>query len=150
MVEFTDGAVVGQLSLPDMRLPIGYALAYPERLPVPFGAIDWTRLSSLEFEEPDRALFPCLDLAYRAGRTGDLAPAWLNAANEVAVAAFLAGRIRWATIAQVVEGTLDHYDGLGAAGAGPAPERTVEDVLEADDAARRWAETVVTEREAAA
>jgi 1-deoxy-D-xylulose-5-phosphate reductoisomerase len=89
MVEFADGAAVAQLSLPDMRLPIGYALAYPGRLPVPFGAIDWTTLSMLEFEEPDRVLFPCLDLAYRAGRTGDLAPAWLNAANEVAVAAFL-------------------------------------------------------------
>jgi 1-deoxy-D-xylulose-5-phosphate reductoisomerase len=150
MVEFTDGAVVGQLSQPDMRLPIGYALAYPERLPVPFGAIDWTRLSSLEFEEPDRALFPCLDLAYRAGRTGDLAPAWLNAANEVAVAAFLAGRIRWATIAAVVEHTLDGYDGSVAAGTGPAPERSVEDVLEADAAARRWAEAVVAEHEAAA
>ena len=95
MVEFADGAAVAQLSLPDMRLPIGYALAYPGRLPVPFGAIDWTTLSMLEFEEPDRVLFPCLDLAYRAGRTGDLAPAWLNAANEVAVAAFLDGRIAW-------------------------------------------------------
>ncbi len=95
MVEFTDGAVVAQLSMPDMRLPIGYALAYPDRLSTAFGAIDWSKLAVLEFEQPDRTLFRCLDLAYRAGRDGDLAPAWLNAANEVAVAAFLDGRISW-------------------------------------------------------
>jgi 1-deoxy-D-xylulose-5-phosphate reductoisomerase len=150
MVEFTDGAVVGQLSMPDMRLPIGYALAYPERLPVPFGAIDWTRLSSLEFEEPDRALFPCLELAYRAGRQGDLAPAWLNAANEVAVESFLAGMIRWTTIASVVEATLDHYDGVVDGPGGSLPVRTIEDVLEADAAARRWARLEVSGREGAA
>ena len=111
MVEFVDGAAVAQLSMPDMRLPIGYALAYPGRLPVPFGSIDWTKLTTLEFEEPDRINFPCLELAYRAGRVGDLAPAWLNAANEMAVAAFLAGRIGWTAIAEVVGATLDRYDG---------------------------------------
>ena len=74
MVEFVDGAVVAQLSLPDMRLPIGYALSYPSRLPVAFGAIDWTRCATLEFEEPDHALFPCLDLAYQAGRAGRSRP----------------------------------------------------------------------------
>jgi 1-deoxy-D-xylulose-5-phosphate reductoisomerase len=148
MVEFTDCAVVAQLSLPDMRLPIGYALAYPGRLPTPFGAIDWTRLTTLEFEEPDRPRFPCLDLAYRAGRLGDLAPAWLNAANEVAVAAFLAGRIGWAAIARVVEGTLDRV--AGSPPSGSAAERTVDDVLDADATARRTAETVVVGCEAAA
>ena len=141
MVEFVDGAVVAQLSLPDMRLPIGYALAYPARLAAPFGAIDWAELSVLEFEPPDRATFPCLDLAYRAGRTGDLAPAWLNAANEVAVEAFLAGRIRWAAIADVVAATLDRYD-AGSPGDG----RTVEDVLDADATARRLAAAMVGER----
>jgi len=143
MVEFVDGAVVAQLSLPDMRLPIGYALAYPGRLPTPFGAIDWTDLSVLEFEPPDRATFPCLDLAYRAGRTGDLAPAWLNAANEVAVAAFLHGRLTWSGIAEVVADTLDRY------AASPAGARTVEDVLDADATARRLAERAVHAREAA-
>ncbi len=78
MVEFADGAVMAQLSLPDMRLPIGYALSYPSRLAVPFGSIDWTRIGPLEFEAPDRASFPCLDLAFEAGRAGDLAPAWLE------------------------------------------------------------------------
>jgi 1-deoxy-D-xylulose-5-phosphate reductoisomerase len=144
MVEYTDGAVMAQLSLPDMRLPIGYALAYPERLPVPFGAIDWKDLSLLEFEEPDRTVFPCLDLAYRAGGQGGLAPAWLNAANEVAVAAFLGGRIGWSTIADVALGTLDAYPGPGTG------VLTVDDVLEADAAARRTAERVVVGRERAA
>jgi 1-deoxy-D-xylulose-5-phosphate reductoisomerase len=147
MVEFVDGAAVAQLSLPDMRLPIGYALAYPDRLPTAFGAIDWTKLATLDFEEPDHARFPCLDLAFRAGRTGDLAPAWLNAANEVAVAAFLQGRIAWTAIAQVVEATLDRYE-APAAGGGPG-DRTVDDVLEADAAARRRADAVVAGREAA-
>ncbi|HEV3265701.1 MAG TPA: 1-deoxy-D-xylulose-5-phosphate reductoisomerase [Acidimicrobiales bacterium] len=154
MVEFTDGAVVAQLSRPDMRLPIGYALMYPDRLPVPFGAIDWTALTRLDFEEPDRSVFTCLDLAYRAGRAGDLAPAWLNAANEVAVAAFLGGRIGWCAIAEVVAETLDRYEapaGEGIeTGADGVPTRTVDDVLETDAAARRTAERVVAARELAA
>jgi 1-deoxy-D-xylulose-5-phosphate reductoisomerase len=133
--------------MPDMRLPIGYALAYPERLPVAYGAIDWTKLSALEFEEPDRAVFPCLGLAYRAGRMGDLAPAWLNAANEVAVAAFLGERIAWSSIAPVVEATLDRYE--VAPPAATDPGRSVGDVLEADAAARRVAEQVVGRRAAA-
>ena len=150
MVEFVDGAAVAQLSMPDMRLPIGYALGYPERLPVAYGTIDWTKLSTLEFEEPDRMAFPCLDLAYRAGRLGDLAPAWLNAANEVAVAAFLSGRIGWSSIARVVEGSLDHYEAAATPGGPAHPGRTVEDVLEADAGARRVAELVVTGSGAAA
>ncbi len=152
MVEFSDGAVVAQLSMPDMRLPIGYALAYPERLSSPFGAIDWSTLSVLEFEQPDRVLFRCLDLAYRAGRTGDLAPAWLSAANEVAVAAFLAGRISWKAIADVVEDTLDRYDTptRPSPGADGDHRREVGDVLDADAAARRVADLMVAGREVAA
>jgi 1-deoxy-D-xylulose-5-phosphate reductoisomerase len=149
MVEYSDGAVVAQLSEPDMRLPIGYALAYPDRLPTPFGAIDWSQMSTLEFEPPDEALFPCLGLAYRAGWVGDLAPAWLSAANEVAVAAFLAGRIPWTAIAEVVEATLDRYDAPGASrDGGDGGERSVEDVLDADATARRTAEAAVAGREA--
>jgi len=151
MVEFVDGAVMAQLSMPDMRLPIGYALAYPERLPAPFGAIDWASLSTLDFEPPDRANFPCLELAYAAGRTGDLAPAWLNAANEVAVSAFLDGRIAWSSIAPVVAGTLDKYHAPAPpSGDGGPGARTVDDVLDADATARRLADVVVAEREAAA
>jgi 1-deoxy-D-xylulose-5-phosphate reductoisomerase len=150
MVEFVDGATIAQLSAPDMRLPIGYALSYPKRLPVEYGRLDWTRSTTLEFEEPDRSLFPCLGLAYRAGRTGDLAPAWLNAANEVAVQAFLDGRIAWTVIAEVVESTLDRYDAPRSSGEGDvSPVRTVDDVLEADGCARRVAQQAVAGREAA-
>ena len=101
MVEFTDAATIAQLSLPDMRLPIGYALAFPDRSTTPFGRIDWAALGRLDFEPPDLEAFPCLALAYAAGRAGGTAPAWLSAANEVAVEAFLAGRIAWIQIADV-------------------------------------------------
>jgi 1-deoxy-D-xylulose-5-phosphate reductoisomerase len=151
MVEYVDGAVIAQLSQPDMRLPIGYALSYPSRLPVEFGAIDWTRCPTLEFEEPDHALFPCLDIAYQAGRAGDLAPAWLNAANELAVAAFLKQQIRWTDIADVVARTLDRYVAPAATSStGAEPVRTVGEVLEADATARRAAEQVIVGLGAAA
>lgn len=131
MVEFADGAVIAQLSLPDMRLPIAYALGFPARSDVAFGAIDWTQLSRLDFEVPDRATFRCLDLAYQAGRVGGTAPAWLSAANEIAVEAFLAGRIAWSKIAGVIEQTMQHHDGVSPT--------TVEDILNADASARRFA-----------
>ncbi|MCB1013876.1 MAG: 1-deoxy-D-xylulose-5-phosphate reductoisomerase, partial [Acidimicrobiales bacterium] len=117
MVEFTDGATIAQLSLPDMRLPIGYALAYPDRIATPFGRIEWAELGRLDFEPPDHDAFPCLGLAYEAGRAGETAPAWLNAANEVAVAAFLQGRIPWVGIADVLKATLDRHDGTRATSA---------------------------------
>jgi 1-deoxy-D-xylulose-5-phosphate reductoisomerase len=135
MVETTDGAVMAQLSLPDMRLPIGYALAYPGRLATPFGAIDWKTLTRLDFEQPDREAFPCLDLAYQAGRAGGSAPATLNGANEVAVAAFLKGQIRWIDISVVIERVLGGHDVR-------IPE-SVEDVLDVDREARRRATEAV-------
>jgi 1-deoxy-D-xylulose-5-phosphate reductoisomerase len=138
MIETTDGATLAQLSLPDMRLPIGYALAYPERLQVPFGAIDWSRMVGLEFELPDRQAFPCLDLAYRAGRAGGAAPAWLNGANEVAVDAFLAGTIRWVDIPEVISAALDDCRA-------PVPS-TVDDVLDADRSGRDLAQEQVARR----
>jgi 1-deoxy-D-xylulose-5-phosphate reductoisomerase len=139
MVEFCDGATVAQLSLPDMRLPIGYALSFPDRLTRPFGTIDWSRMARLDFELPDTATFRCLPLAYEAARIGGSAPAWLNAANEVAVAAFLDGRLRWLEIAEVVEEALDEHR--------PTRLVEVEDVLEADRAARAVARTSVERRE---
>ena len=135
MVEFRDGATIAQLSLPDMRLPIAYALDYPNRSTVSFGAIDWTKLSRLDFEQPDRDTFRCLNLAYAAGRIGGTAPAWLSAANEVAVEAFLAGVVQWSQIASIIESTMQHHDGL-------MPEQ-VEDILEADKVARHWARDLV-------
>ncbi len=141
MVEFSDGATLAQLSLPDMRLPIAYALAYPDRGGVAFGAIDWSQVPRLDFEPPDRGAFPCLGLAYDAGREGGTAPAWLNAANEVAVAAFLAGAISWKSIAEVVKETL-----MGHHGTDPA---SVDVVMDVDRQARELARRVVERRAAA-
>ena len=93
MVEFTDGSTIAQLSMPDMRLPIGYALGHPDRIATPFGAIDWSKTSRLDFALPDRETFRCLDLAYAAGRAGGTAPAFMSACNEVVVEAFLSGEI---------------------------------------------------------
>ncbi|HZN12990.1 MAG TPA: 1-deoxy-D-xylulose-5-phosphate reductoisomerase [Acidimicrobiales bacterium] len=140
MVEFVDGATIAQLSQPDMRLPIGYALNYPERLGAPFGALDWDALSRLDFERPDEKVFKGLALAYAAGRTGGTAPAWFNAANEIAVEAFLGGRIAWLSIADVIDETLDASTVVDPS--------TVDDVLAADSDARARA-TLAVDRRAA-
>jgi 1-deoxy-D-xylulose-5-phosphate reductoisomerase len=140
MVEFSDGATVAQLSDPDMRLPIGLALGAPDRLREPFGALDWAAARTLTFEPPDVATFRCLALAYDAGRAGGTAPAVLSAANEVAVEAFLGGRLGWHEIAEVVEEVLQR-------GTGDADE--LGDVLEADGDARRRAGAAIERRQAA-
>jgi 1-deoxy-D-xylulose-5-phosphate reductoisomerase len=106
MVELRDGSTLAQLSNPDMRLPIGYALGWPDRLATPFGALDWSGALSLTFEPPDRDVFGCIGLAYEAGRRGGSAPAWLSAANEVAVEAFLGNALPWGGIADVVAETM--------------------------------------------
>jgi 1-deoxy-D-xylulose-5-phosphate reductoisomerase len=137
MVEFIDGSTIAQLSLPDMRLPIGYALGHPHRIATPFGRIDWSQLGRLDFELPDTATFRCLSLAYEAGRIGGSAPAWLSAANEVAVEAFLAGRIRWNQIPDVCVAVLGRHD--------DEFPRTIDDVEVADQAARRAADVVIEE-----
>ena len=137
MVEFTDGSTIAQLSLPDMRLPIGYALGFPRRASTPFGRIDWTTLGRLDFSPPDRATFRCLDLAYTAGRIGATAPAWLNAANEVAVAAFLDGRLRWSDIPSVIETVLARHPGSNDV------PTCVDDVIQADRRARSLATEVL-------
>jgi 1-deoxy-D-xylulose-5-phosphate reductoisomerase len=141
MVTFKDGATIAQLSEPDMRMPIGYSLGYPERCEHAFGQLDWQHVGRLDFEPPDRDAFRCLQLAEAAGRQGGLAPAWLNAANEVAVAALLERRIRWSAIADIVSGTLQAYDGAAATDAGS--------VIEADRRARFVAEKAVSEGQAA-
>jgi 1-deoxy-D-xylulose-5-phosphate reductoisomerase len=116
MVEYVDNATIAQLSTPDMRLPIAYALGLPVRLTHNFGRMSFERALTLEFEPPDRKAFPALDLAYDAGRRGGAAPAWLSASNEVAVAAFLADEIRWIDIVAVTASVLDAYedDDLGS------------------------------------
>ena len=137
MVEYSDGSTIAQLSLPDMRLPIGYALAYPDRAATPFGRIDWAELGRLDFEPPDHEAFPCLGLCYEAGRAGETAPAWLSAANEVAVEAFLEGRLGWSTIAEVLKASLDGHDGTKAT--------SVDVVMEADEAARRLTRELISD-----
>jgi len=117
MVEYSDGSTMAQLSMPDMRLCIGYALAYPDRITTPFGRINWAELTRLDFEPPDLESFRCLRLAYEAGRAGETAPAWLNAANEVAVQAFLDGQIPWIGIADLLDDVLQQFDGTLAVSA---------------------------------
>ena len=126
--------------MPDMRQQIGLALGAPARLDQAFGPVDWTTLGTLTFEPPDLEAFPCLNLAYAAGRTGGGAPATLSGANEVAVEAFLAGEIPWLGIAEVVDAVLQH-------GTGNVDD--VPDVLEADRVARVRAAEAIRKRAAA-
>jgi 1-deoxy-D-xylulose-5-phosphate reductoisomerase len=113
MVEFCDGSILAQLGVTDMRLPIQYAFSYPERWAGTLPRLDLIKAAQLDFLKPDRKRFPCLDLAYRALRDGQGLPVVLNAANEVAVAAFLAGRLGFAAIPDVIEQAMDaHPPGL--------------------------------------
>ena len=136
MVEFTDGSTIAQLSMPDMRLPIGYALGWPDRIRTPYGRIDWTTLDRLDFQPPDRETFRCLDLAYQAGRQGGTAPAALSAANEETVQAFLDGRITWVQIASTVEAVMERHVAT--------EPRDLADVLAADAEGRRLAAEVLS------
>lgn len=132
MVEYVDGSVLAQMGSPDMRIPIAHCLAWPERMETPAQRLDLAALSRLDFEAPDPVRFPALRLARNAMVQGGAAPAILNAANEVAVAAFLAGRIGFTRIAAIVEMVLERY-------APPSPA-TLVDVLEIDREARTIAE----------
>jgi 1-deoxy-D-xylulose-5-phosphate reductoisomerase len=135
MVEFCDGSVLAQLGLPDMRVPIAVALAYPERLKLDLPRLDLAELGRLDFETPDRKRFPCLDLAFEALRADESAPAVVNAANEIAVAAFLEGRIRFPDIAETNGAVLNSH----VARSVPGTLRDLGDVMEADDWARSCA-----------
>ena len=132
IVEFADGGAKAQLSCPDMRLPIQYALTYPERLPNPaLPRLDWSQICHLDFEEPDPGSFPCLKLAIEAGRKGETYPAVLSAADEVAVSLFLSGRIKFTAISSLVEQVLEQHQAI----AQPA----LEEIMEADGWAREKA-----------
>jgi 1-deoxy-D-xylulose-5-phosphate reductoisomerase len=132
LVEFVDSSVLAQLGLPDMRVPIAVALAWPQRLPLDLPRLDLAAVGQLDFEPPDRKRFPCLDLAYAALGADEAAPAVLNAANEVSVAAFLAGEIAFGQIAAANAATLDAH----VARAGGARLRDLDDALQADAWAR--------------
>lgn len=135
MVEYADGSVLAQLGSPDMRTPIGYALAWPERMATPAARLDLVKIGQLSFEAPDPERFPCLTLAREALRAGGTAPAVLNAANEIAVAAFLAGRIGFLDIATINATTLEQLP--------VAPLRSLEQLGAIDRAARAAAEGVI-------
>jgi 1-deoxy-D-xylulose-5-phosphate reductoisomerase len=141
MVEFVDGTILAQLGVTDMRLPIQYALSYPERWEAAIPGLDFSKGMRLDFDVPDPARFPCLPLAYRALEQGGSMPAVLNAANEEAVAAFLAGRIPFTAIPESIAEVMDGHP-TGALGA-------LEDVLDADAWARRRAGETLFRRSAA-
>ncbi len=131
LVEFVDGSFKAQLGVTDMRHPIQYALTYPQRLPSTLAPFDLVAAGPLRFEAPDTEAFPCLALAYEALARGGAAPAVLNAANEIAVAAFLAGRASFLDIPVTIRGALDRH--------GDAAAATLDDILAADRLARKTA-----------
>ena len=134
LVEYFDGSVLAQLGSPDMRIPIAYTLAWPERMATPCQRLDLVRIGTLAFEAPDIARFPALALARAALVAGGARPAVLNAANEVAVAAFLAGRIGFLDIASIAAEALERYEASAPA--------SIEEVLEIDRQARLTAEAI--------
>ncbi|MBV9157531.1 MAG: 1-deoxy-D-xylulose-5-phosphate reductoisomerase, partial [Acidobacteriaceae bacterium] len=142
MVEFNDGSVIAQVSATDMRMPIQYAMTYPDRDRAPVPRIDWTQPRTWNFSAPDFDKFPLLRLAYQAQATGGSASCTLNAADEIAVEAFLGGRIGFTEIAEVVEETLARQPGTKAA--------TIEEIVEIDAVSRQTACEIVGEKQARA
>lgn len=138
MVEYVDGSVLAQLGSPDMRIPIAYAMGWPERIATPAARLDLAAIANLSFEKPDLERFPCLALAWAAMRAGGSAPCILNAANEIAVAAFIAGQAGFLDIDAIVAETLN----MVASG----PVATLEEVMAIDAAARRTARALVAKR----
>jgi 1-deoxy-D-xylulose-5-phosphate reductoisomerase len=136
MVGYADGSVIAQLGNPDMRTPIAYGLGYPERIAAGVAPLDLVRIGRLEFEPLDRVRFPCVGLAYDALRAGGTAPATFNAANEIAVAAFLAGEARFTDIPRVIAETLERVETRAVT--------SLDDVLHADAEARRAARGILT------
>ena len=134
MVEYTDGSVLAQLGNPDMRTPIAHAMAWPERMESGVDSLDLFQTARLDFEPPDLQRFPCLALAYRAIEAGGSAPAILNAANEVAVEAFLDKRLRFTSIPRVIEETMSKLP--------PRHDYTLQALFAADAEARRLAERI--------
>jgi len=135
MVEFKDGVVLAQLSETDMRIPIQYALTFPQRLENRLAGVDFCKLKALNFEKPDFGKFPCLGLAYRAARELGTVPAVLNAANEASVEAFLKGRLKFTGISLIVEKVISRHKKI--------VRPSLRDILEADNWARREADSLI-------
>ncbi len=137
MVEYSDGSVLAQLGNPDMRTPIAHALAWPERIDAGVAALDLVKIAGLSFEAPDTERFPCLRLGFEAARAGGTASVHLNAANEIAVDAFLNGKLSFTDIPRVIEHTLEAHTMV--------PVQDLDTVLAADHAARATAATCIAE-----
>ncbi|MEG6585920.1 1-deoxy-D-xylulose-5-phosphate reductoisomerase [Dendrosporobacter sp. 1207_IL3150] len=135
MVEFIDGSVMAQLGMPDMRLPIQYALTYPERIQADFAKVDFTKISSLSFESPNVISFPALEYAYIAGRTGGSLPCVFNAANEAAVYAFLDGKISFLSINELIKAAMTSHDSIDSP--------SIDDLVYFDAWARRYVSGLV-------
>jgi 1-deoxy-D-xylulose-5-phosphate reductoisomerase len=135
MVEFIDGSVIAQLGIPDMRIPIAYALSYPKRLENQLPPLDFTQVGTLTFEKPDLTLFPCLRYAYAALEIGDSMPTVLNAANEIVVQAFLLKTIKFLDIPRIIDETMRCHS--------PSPIKSIEDVLVADQWGREMAASLL-------
>jgi 1-deoxy-D-xylulose-5-phosphate reductoisomerase len=140
MIELVDGSIIAQLGATDMRHAIQYALTYPDRKPGELAPLDLAKLSQLNFEEPDLIKFPCLALAYRALRAGGTLPAAMNAANEIAVAAFLDNKIRFSDIPKIIESVMNQHVA--------EPAASLEAVVEADQTAREQANLFLAEKTA--
>ncbi|MBW1822477.1 MAG: 1-deoxy-D-xylulose-5-phosphate reductoisomerase, partial [Deltaproteobacteria bacterium] len=136
MVSFKDGSVMAQLSIPDMKGAIAYAMSYPERLPLYQGLPDFAGIGALTFQKPDLEKFPCLALAYEVCETGETLPAVLNAANEIAVEAFLSNRISFVKIPDLISETIDRHNVV--------TNPTLSDILEADGWARKIAGELIS------
>jgi 1-deoxy-D-xylulose-5-phosphate reductoisomerase len=135
LVEYEDRSMIAQLGLPDMRTPISYAMRYPERMPLDLPSLDLTEIGTLTFCKPDHDRFPCLGLGYESLRVGGTMPATMNAANEVAVEAFLNGGIRFVDIAEIIRATMEAHQ--------PREVESLDDALETDRWAREKAESFV-------
>ncbi len=137
MVQFTDGSIIGQLGVPDMRIPIQYALSYPYRIPLNVERLDLFKVASLTFREPDMEKFPCIRIAYDSIKAGGNIPCIMNAANEIAVAAFLRDRIRFTEIPSVIEKTIGKCNFVA--------KPDIEDIFESDRQGRIFAEEFVNQ-----
>ena len=135
MVEYMDGSIIAQLASPDMRIPISYALSYPRHLRGELASLDLLDIGTLSFEKPDRKRFRCLDLALTAGKIGESMPAVLNGANEIAVNAFLEGKIGFLQIPQIIEKTMERHDTV--------PINSIDQAIETDRWAKSWAKELV-------
>jgi 1-deoxy-D-xylulose-5-phosphate reductoisomerase len=135
LVEFIDGALLAQMGVPDMKIPIAYALTYPERIINDLPSLNLAKTGTLEFFKPDIKKFPCLGIAYAAGLCGGTAPAVLNAADEVAVSAFMENKIRFIDLPEIIEKILARHDSI--------KDPSLDDILQADLWARKETKKII-------